>query len=186
MASKEIINSERVVEMQNGSCDVAYNGETGSFHTKEGSHIPKEDRDGCVCQVCSQRYYVDLIIDDTIWNRIRPEGKAPGAGLLCPNCMCDRLATLRPGDTSASIKCGGGGALQSNRGVKVFTDPDGRSYYFDENYNKVYEAVNIEEEPQEEQPCKVIGPEEAREIYRDNREQGERVRRKTSKDGVNY
>jgi len=46
---------------------------------------------GCICQGCNSNFTLDVSVSDTIWNRIRPKGKAEGAGLLCPQCIADRL-----------------------------------------------------------------------------------------------
>src|SRR5688500_18353214 len=36
----------------------------------------------CTCQGCGRAYTVDLMIPDEVWERIKPDGKGPGAGLL--------------------------------------------------------------------------------------------------------
>ena len=41
----------------------------------------------CECQVCGKEYKVDLMIDDVLWERIKPKGKFRGAGLLCGSCI---------------------------------------------------------------------------------------------------
>lgn len=50
--------------------------------------------EGCACQGCGKRYYDDLIVPDDIWERIKPEGKPEGAGLLCSQCIYIRAANL--------------------------------------------------------------------------------------------
>lgn len=50
---------------------------------------------GCKCQSCSRYYRADLLVDDVIWEQIKPEGKAEGAGLLCPTCMLERIVDYR-------------------------------------------------------------------------------------------
>ena len=50
--------------------------------------------DGCTCQKCGRKYRIDLNIPDILWNRIRPKGKAEGAGLLCGSCIMNRLEEL--------------------------------------------------------------------------------------------
>ena len=42
---------------------------------------------GCSCQRCGESYTVDLIVDDALWEKIKPKGKAVGAGLLCGSCI---------------------------------------------------------------------------------------------------
>ena len=59
-------------------------------------HIPEdivlnENVDGCMCQGCGNKYKVDLIIPDDLWNRIKPKGKELGAGLLCGSCIMSRI-----------------------------------------------------------------------------------------------
>lgn len=49
------------------------------------------------CLDCGRRYgdefgFPDLIIPSVVWNQITPEfDDTPGAGLLCPSCICRRL-----------------------------------------------------------------------------------------------
>lgn len=45
----------------------------------------------CKCQGCGEQYKVDLIVPDEVWERIKPEGKPPGAGLLCGACIMARI-----------------------------------------------------------------------------------------------
>ena len=45
----------------------------------------------CICQGCGKDYKVDLIISDDDWEKIKPEGKAMGAGLLCPRCIGEKI-----------------------------------------------------------------------------------------------
>ena len=45
----------------------------------------------CKCQGCGNLYKIDLVIDDGLWEIIKPEGKPKGAGLLCGSCIMDRL-----------------------------------------------------------------------------------------------
>jgi len=48
----------------------------------------------CTCQICGKQYKIDLIIPDGLWEIIRPDGKAKGAGLICSSCIMRRLETL--------------------------------------------------------------------------------------------
>jgi hypothetical protein len=45
----------------------------------------------CVCQRCGNKYKVDIIIPDELWEQIKPQHKPIGAGLLCGNCIVDAL-----------------------------------------------------------------------------------------------
>lgn len=46
---------------------------------------------GCTCQGCGNKYITDVLIPDELWERIKPIGKPEGAGLLCPQCIVQRL-----------------------------------------------------------------------------------------------
>ena len=50
----------------------------------------------CKCQGCGEPYDLDVSVPDDLWNRIRPRGKPPGAGLLCPQCIANGLSGLVP------------------------------------------------------------------------------------------
>jgi len=52
------------------------------------------EQSGCLCQSCHRPYRADLLADDEIWEQIKPAHKAPGAGLLCPTCMMERILDL--------------------------------------------------------------------------------------------
>lgn len=49
---------------------------------------------GCRCQSCGQYYRVDINVPDDLWDRIRPGGKAEGAGMLCGRCIMNRVEAL--------------------------------------------------------------------------------------------
>lgn len=46
---------------------------------------------GCKCQGCGRRYQGDLLVEDGVWEKIKPKGKPIGAGLLCPSCIVSRV-----------------------------------------------------------------------------------------------
>lgn len=48
----------------------------------------------CLCQSCGDKYKVDIVIPDELWEKINPEGKAEGAGLLCGVCIFKRIENL--------------------------------------------------------------------------------------------
>jgi len=50
--------------------------------------------DGCVCQGCGSLYIGDLLVPDTVWERIKPAGKPTGAGLLCASCIMAAIRNL--------------------------------------------------------------------------------------------
>ena len=45
----------------------------------------------CTCQRCGERYKVDLIVSDELWEKIKPEVKKKGSGLLCGRCIAERI-----------------------------------------------------------------------------------------------
>jgi hypothetical protein len=45
----------------------------------------------CRCQGCDSPYKVDVLVPDDLWEKIKPEGKAVGAGLLCGPCIFQRV-----------------------------------------------------------------------------------------------
>src|SRR5690606_5087691 len=48
---------------------------------------PWPEECGCICQNCGRGFKMDRLVPDNIWERIKPAGKAKGAGLLCPSCI---------------------------------------------------------------------------------------------------
>ena len=48
----------------------------------------------CICQQCGRNYRVDLIVPDDVWEKIKPDGKAKGAGLLCGACILNKIEAL--------------------------------------------------------------------------------------------
>jgi len=45
----------------------------------------------CTCQECGKQYKIDIIIDDDLWENIKPKDKPVGGGLLCPSCIFNKL-----------------------------------------------------------------------------------------------
>jgi hypothetical protein len=45
----------------------------------------------CTCQKCNNKYKVDIMVLDEIWEQIKPENKPIGAGLLCGRCIIEEL-----------------------------------------------------------------------------------------------
>lgn len=54
----------------------------------------EDEGEGCTCHKCGRKYKVDIIVPDEIWEKIKPAGKARGAGLLCGPCIAEKLETL--------------------------------------------------------------------------------------------
>jgi len=48
----------------------------------------------CVCQRCKNKYKVDIIIPNFLWQKIKPQDKSKEAGLLCGRCIFDRIELL--------------------------------------------------------------------------------------------
>jgi len=48
----------------------------------------------CTCQECESQYKVDILIPDELWERIKPTGKSQGAGLLCGDCIIEKLEKI--------------------------------------------------------------------------------------------
>ena len=52
----------------------------------------------CICQKCGRKYKVDILIDDNLWEKIKPKGKPKGAGLLCGVCIFEGIEKLNKYD----------------------------------------------------------------------------------------
>jgi len=50
---------------------------------------------GCVCQECGKHYTVDLNIPDDLWEKIKPDGKQKGSGLLCGKCIMSKIEEIK-------------------------------------------------------------------------------------------
>ena len=48
----------------------------------------------CECQECRKQYKVDISISDGLWEKIKPEGKPKGSGLLCGSCIIKGIEQL--------------------------------------------------------------------------------------------
>lgn len=48
----------------------------------------------CKCQGCGTNYKVDILVVDSLWEKIKPQGKPEGAGLLCGKCIFERIESL--------------------------------------------------------------------------------------------
>ena len=46
----------------------------------------------CTCENCGKKYFVDLIIPDNLWEKIR--GGIKGSGLLCGKCIMERIEMI--------------------------------------------------------------------------------------------
>jgi len=55
----------------------------------------------CKCDICKKPYNVDLLVPDEIWEKIKPENKQPGAGLICPTCIIKRFYSVEQLEPSA-------------------------------------------------------------------------------------
>ena len=46
---------------------------------------------GCKCQECKNLYKVDIMVPNSVWNRIKPDDKPDGSGLLCGSCIMRKI-----------------------------------------------------------------------------------------------
>ena len=60
---------------------------------------------GCLCQQCNKIYAIDLMVDDNLWEKIKPKDKPVGAGLLCPSCIIKNIEGLST-DSFLSFRLG--------------------------------------------------------------------------------
>ncbi len=60
----------------------------------------------CTCQQCGRRYRVDLLVTDSVWERIKPPGKPEGAGLLCGACIMNKIESFGEYDAIYIMKKG--------------------------------------------------------------------------------
>ena len=63
-----------------------------------GGYGPDHDLPPVACADCGLAYggdgWVEAIIPDRVWDKIRPEGTYPASGILCITCMAARLKRL--------------------------------------------------------------------------------------------
>ena len=63
-----------------------------------GEHDRPEDHDPAACYDCGLAYgdtgWIEAIVPDKIWARIRPEGSSLVGGILCITCIARRLKRL--------------------------------------------------------------------------------------------
>jgi len=53
-----------------------------------------DNLEGCTCQSCGKKYKVDLLVPDSLWKEIKPNGKPDEGGLLCGSCIMKRIEKL--------------------------------------------------------------------------------------------
>lgn len=51
------------------------------------------DVDGCRCQQCGTKFMGDLLVPDDVWEQVKPAGKSPGSGILCPSCIVSNIVS---------------------------------------------------------------------------------------------
>ena len=66
--------------------------------------INHKDKMGCTCQECGNKYKVDFIIPDDLWEKIKLAGKGSGAGMLCGKCICAKIEEIGEFDSFEIIK----------------------------------------------------------------------------------
>jgi hypothetical protein len=50
----------------------------------------KIKKPGCTCQECNNKFTVDILVSDELWEEIKPVNK-PKGGLLCGNCIMKKI-----------------------------------------------------------------------------------------------
>lgn len=58
----------------------------------------------CRCQECGKQYKVDLIVSDSVWEKIKPIGKSKDAGLLCGSCIMKKIEKISDYDCWFLVK----------------------------------------------------------------------------------
>ncbi len=58
----------------------------------------------CKCQECGRQFKIDINIPDNLWEKIKPEGKPKGSGLLCGSCIIKKLEEILDYDYFCLIK----------------------------------------------------------------------------------
>lgn len=48
----------------------------------------------CKCQGCGEKYKIDIMVIDGLWEKIKPMGKSVGGGLLCGKCILTRIEKI--------------------------------------------------------------------------------------------
>lgn len=48
----------------------------------------------CKCQECGKHYKVDILVDDDLWDKIRPKHKKRSAGMLCGICIMKKIESF--------------------------------------------------------------------------------------------
>lgn len=78
-----------------------YRAHTGDYRQWT---YPDDERPSGECYDCGRPYdtFADLDISDEAWAAINPT-EHDGAGVLCPNCICDRLAVVGISPVKATV-----------------------------------------------------------------------------------
>lgn len=45
----------------------------------------------CKCQRCGDKFRVDVVVRNDLWEKIKPPWKPNGGGLLCGRCIMDAV-----------------------------------------------------------------------------------------------
>lgn len=53
--------------------------------------MQEEKLTGEICDICGKEYKVAMMLPDSLWELIKPDHANPGAGLLCANCIINRI-----------------------------------------------------------------------------------------------
>lgn len=58
----------------------------------------------CKCQSCNQQYSIDIIIDNNLWDKIKPANKSEESGLFCGRCIVKKIESLSSGYTAFQLE----------------------------------------------------------------------------------
>lgn len=54
-----------------------------------------QDKFGCTCHGCGDRYTVDVLVPDVLWAKIRPQvSECDYDGMLCGKCIFERIEMI--------------------------------------------------------------------------------------------
>lgn len=82
---------EFIIQCSDGTVVVKYDSENNNFKIVNQTN----SNEGCTCQECGNKYMVDIIVPDDIWEEIKPYGKPKGSGLLCGQCIFRKIENLK-------------------------------------------------------------------------------------------
>ena len=79
---EELLQEKIDLALSRGKRIAELEAEISALHRGEG---------GCTCQGCGKKYAVDYHVSDATWAHIKPKGKPEGSGMLCGQCIVDKI-----------------------------------------------------------------------------------------------